>query len=124
MLSNGISAVMTGATAVITKEPSVLMLQPVITNLIEAGLLANEYQTQDYIMNNPHTNEVGISLSGARGLYGGGTMSLAADCYGNIAIMHSNDYGAGTPSASAAIFHSRTNAPLVKNLEGLSVAGK
>ena len=121
-LSNGIAAVLTGATAIVTEEPSTVLLQPIITNLIEAGLLANEYQTQEYIMNNPHTNEVGISLSGAGGLYGGGTISLAADCYGNIAIMHSNDYGAGTPGASAAIFHSRTNAPLVENLQGLSVA--
>ena len=122
VLSNGIATVMTGATAAITKKPSVIMLQPIITNLIEAGMLSREYKTQDYVMNNPHTNEVGITLTGAMGVSGGGTISLAADCYGNIAIMHSNDYGAGTPGASAGIFHSKTNAPFVEYLQGMSVA--
>ena len=122
-LSNGVSAVLTAATAKITNEPSVLMLQPIITNLLEAGLLANKYETQDYVMNNPHTNEVGISVSASAGKQKGGTFSISADCYGNVAIMHSPEKGFNTTAdISGGVVHTRTNAPLAIYHEGESTS--
>lgn len=121
ILSNGMAAVMTGAAAAITKKPTALMLQPVVANLIEAGLLTKEYQTRDYIMNNPHTNEVGISISGAFGARASYSIGIAADCYGNIGIICTPGLGGGTPSASVGMYSSWTNAPHIDKLSGESV---
>ena len=120
LLSNGISAVFAGAASAVTKKPTVMMLQPVIANLIEAGLLRKEYGTEEYILNNPHTNEVGISISGAFGAHASGSIGVATDCYGNIGIVISGGGGAGTPSASAGMYSAITNAPQIDYLRGTS----
>jgi len=121
VLSNGISAVLTGTGAVVTKQSSVLMLQPIMATLVKAGLLEKKYEGKEYVLNNPHTNEVGISVSGALGARASGSVGIAADCYGNIGIVLSGGGGTGTPNASVGVYSTRTNAPQIDLLSGKSV---
>ena len=122
VLSNGISAVFAGAGAVVTKKPAVFMLQPVMATLIKAGLLERKYIGKEYILNNSHTNEVGISVSGAFGLRASGSIGIAADGYGNIGVVLSGSplLGGGTPTASASLYSTTTNAPTIDFLSGKS----
>ena len=122
VLSNGLASLMTGG-AVVTSKPTARMLQPVIANLIEAGILSNHYQEQEYVLSNPRTNEVGVTLNLGFGGNLAGTVSLATDCYGNVAILHSRDLGVSTtPNVSVGMVLSQTNSPLVDFLEGSSRA--
>ena len=100
-----------------------MMLQPVMATLIKAGLLEREYNGKEYILNNPHTNEVGISVSGALGVRASGSIGIAADCYGNYGIVLSGSpfLSGGTPSASAAVYSTITNAPTIDFLAGQSI---
>lgn len=122
LLSNVMSTVLTGAAALVGEEPSYLFLQPVLTNVIEAGLLRDEYGTVDYVLNNPHTNESGISISGAFGGYMSGSLGIISDCYGNIALTLSPGFGGGTPGATFGGYSTWTNAPRVEDIKEWSTS--
>ena len=122
-LSQGLAVVKSAEVAVELRDPTIMLLQPIAANLIKAKLLANKYQTQNYVMNNPHTNEIGVSYTVTAGKQIGESVSLAADCYGNVAIMYSKDKGVSTTvDISGGAFHTKTDSPLVKYLEGISAA--
>jgi hypothetical protein len=100
-------------------------IQSVVSNLIEAGLLRGIYGTKEYVLNNPHTNEIGISFTGAFGGRLSYSFGIISDCYGNLGLIGTPSYlGGGTPSASLSGYSTWTTAPQINSTdETVSVGG-
>ena len=66
------------------------------------------------------TTTTGVAVSGSFGISGTGSLGVSYDSEGNLGIVVSGGGGGGTPSASASLFKTKTSAPSIDNLEGVS----
>ena len=67
------------------------------------------------------THSAGVAVSAAFGGGISGTIGLATDNQGNVGFVASWSILAASPNASVSVYRSFTNAPSIKNLEGISV---
>lgn len=67
------------------------------------------------------THTLGISVSGAFGVRGTGSIGLASDTKGNVGLVLNGGVGGGTPMYSVGFFRSSTNAPDIYSLRKDSV---
>ena len=66
------------------------------------------------------TTQVGGTLTGAFGISETASAGIAFDGEGNLGVTITGGGGGGSPSASACLYFTKTNAPTVSKLEGLS----
>ena len=66
------------------------------------------------------TVQVGGTVAGAFGISGVASAGLACDGKGNIGVTVTVGSGGGSPSASACLYNTRTTAPSIDKLNGIS----